>query len=166
MKNYSGREIKVLRIDSGNVDEELDSITSFYNDNFPHSPHEKKYKKYMYGWVKLRPIILVAKDGHRTVGLLESWFLRKRAGCRLFSTLLVDEPYRGRGLADRMLTILFESSKDDGDEYVWVVNYRLSNRSALEPFYEKYGFFDPKHVGKYANGEDMWEMQKPHTPSR
>ena len=73
--------------------------------------------------------------------------------------IAVDEPFRGRGIACRLIEALHEKAKELGAERV-MLEVRVSNAPAIA-FYQKYGY-EKIAVRKnyYGNGEDADIMQK------
>lgn len=151
---------ELSRITPSNIGAELSSITYFYNSNFPKAQHEEKYKRYMYKKECHKAIILIIKSEDTTIGLLESWVPPKRPSVRLFTTLLIDKNFRNQSLARHLIKKLFEIKDIEGETLPTVVNFRDCNKVTHVPFYEKFGFKNPAIIGKYANGDDMWEMTR------
>ena len=73
--------------------------------------------------------------------------------------IAVDEPFRGRGIACRLIEALHEKAKELGAERV-MLEVRVSNAPAIA-LYQKYGY-EKIAVRKnyYGNGEDADIMQK------
>ena len=149
---------EIIQVTAEKVDSVIDSITEFYNINFPHSLHERKYKRFLYIKSDFRAITLIIKNGEQIIGLLESWINPKRPEVRMLTTLLVDEKFRNQGLAKLMMEKLFTLTQNESGQYTWKVNFRNSKKEHLTQFYLTFGFKNPLLVGKYANGEKMWEM--------
>jgi ribosomal protein S18 acetylase RimI-like enzyme len=150
----------IMQVTGENVDLEIDSITEFYNRNFPNSIHERRYKRFLYIKSQFKAIIIIIKENEKIIALLESWISPKRPDVRMLTTLLVDEKFRNRGLARLIMEKLFTLTESEKGEYAWSLNFRESKKEQLIPFYKSFGFEQPKLVGKYANGENMWEMFK------
>lgn len=151
---------QIIKITSENIGSEIEKTTEFYNRNFPKAQHEEKYKRYMYKKESHKAIILIIKSENLIIALLESWIPPKRQSVRLFTTLLVDENFRNQNLARQMIEKLFEITNNEKEVIPIVVNFRDYNKTTHIPFYEKFGFKNPIVIGKYANGDEMWEMQK------
>jgi len=109
---------------------------------------------------KFREITLIIKHNEQIIELLESWINPKRPNIRMLTTLLVEEEFRNQGLAKLMMRKLFTLTKSERGQYTWKVNFRNSKKEQLIPFYLTFDFKNPSLVGKYANGENMWEMIK------
>ena len=73
--------------------------------------------------------------------------------------IAVDEPFRGRGIACRLIEALHKNAKELGAERV-MLEVRVSNAPAIA-LYKKYGY-EKIAVRKnyYGNGEDADIMQK------
>jgi ribosomal protein S18 acetylase RimI-like enzyme len=151
---------KLIRIMPVTIDEEISSITDFYNSNFPKAQNEERYKRHMYRKECYKAIVLIIKLEGRIIGLLESWIPTKRPNIRLFTTLLVDESFRNQGLGKKLIETMFEITTQENEQLPVVVNFRDCNKTTHIPFYKKFGFENPSVVGNYANGDPMWEMQK------
>lgn len=149
MKKTIISDSKILLLD-------IEEITDFYNDGFPNSRHELRYKKYIYSKPEFKTIVVLVKIDNEIVGLLESWYTPKNQEKRLLVTLLVSKKHQDSGLAKEMMNKLFELTKRE----LLRVNFRESKKDKLISFYKKFGFKTPVIVGKYVNGENMWEMEK------
>lgn len=73
--------------------------------------------------------------------------------------IAVDEPFRGRGIACRLIEALHEKAKELGAERV-MLEVRVSNAPAIA-LYQKYGYEKiAMRKNYYGNGEDADIMQK------
>jgi|AntRauTorckE6833_2_1112554.scaffolds.fasta_scaffold83320_1 ribosomal protein S18 acetylase RimI-like enzyme len=150
---------KIIQITSENMEEELSSITSFYNLNFPKAQHRKIFKRHIYSKDCYKALIFIIKSESHVIGLLESWIPEKRPDVRLFATLLVDEEFRNESLAKQMIERLSSEIKSIDEKLPMVVTFREYNKDTHVSFYKKFGFKKLILNGKYRNGDPMWEMR-------
>ncbi|MFA6537147.1 MAG: GNAT family N-acetyltransferase [Patescibacteria group bacterium] len=137
----------------------IEAITEFYNENFPKSKNSVDFKVRKYANRELQPIVLTISESGKIVGLLESWLVEDDLQTRILVTLAVDEKYRGKGLAKKLLSKAFQATSKE-DDFTWVLHFRDSKKQQLASFYAAAGFGDLVDVGNYKNGETKWEMTR------
>lgn len=93
-------------------------------------------------------------------GLSKLKSLRPAKQCHVVS-IAVKEPYRRRGIASELMTVVMERAKENYGANECFLEVRLSNDAAIN-LYEKLGFSKVKrNYGYYIDGEDAWVMAAP-----
>jgi len=93
-------------------------------------------------------------------GLSKLKSLRPAKQCHVVS-IAVREPYRRRGIASELMTVVMERAKENYGANECFLEVRLSNDAAIN-LYEKLGFSKVKrNYGYYIDGEDAWVMAAP-----
>ncbi len=93
-------------------------------------------------------------------GLSKLKTLRPAKQCHVVS-IAVKEPYRRRGIASELMTVVMERAKENYGAKECFLEVRLSNDAAIN-LYEKLGFSKVKrNYGYYIDGEDAWVMAAP-----
>lgn len=93
-------------------------------------------------------------------GLSKLKSLRPAKQCHVVS-IAVKEPYRRRGIASELMTVVMERAKENYGAKECFLEVRLSNDAAIN-LYEKLGFSKVKrNYGYYIDGEDAWVMAAP-----
>jgi len=98
--------------------------------------------------------ILVAKDGDNIVGYLDYWITFDSS--TIFK-IIVKKEYRGKGIASKLLEIMFEDLRKNEVLYA-TLEVRKSNENAIK-LYKKHDFKEITTKEKYYNdGEDAIYM--------
>ena len=93
-------------------------------------------------------------------GLSKLKSLRPAKQCHVVS-IAVREPYRRRGIASELMTVVMERAKENYGAKECFLEVRVSNEAAVN-LYEKLGFSKVKrNYGYYIDGEDAWVMAAP-----
>ena len=93
-------------------------------------------------------------------GLSKLKSLRPAKQCHVVS-IAVKEPYRRRGIASELMTVVMERAKENYGAKECFLEVRVSNEAAVN-LYEKLGFSKVKrNYGYYIDGEDAWVMAAP-----
>ncbi len=93
-------------------------------------------------------------------GLSKLKSLRPAKQCHVVS-IAVKEPYRRRGIASELMTVVMERAKENYGAKECFLEVRVSNEAAIN-LYEKLGFSKVKrNYGYYIDGEDAWVMAAP-----
>jgi len=93
-------------------------------------------------------------------GLSKLKSLRPAKQCHVVS-IAVKEPYRRRGIASELMTVVMERAKENYGANECFLEVRVSNDAAIN-LYEKLGFSKVKrNYGYYIDGEDAWVMAAP-----
>lgn len=132
-------------------EEKKKEVLSFYNDNFPKSQWSENFFMSFIKGKERSPIGYIIEINDEVAGMILGRVSKDREREFNLATLLVNENYRGRGVANVLMNRLIEEVREKEIFEKIYLHFRESNK--LRDFYEKFGFNNFQKDGAYSNGE-------------
>lgn len=144
-----------------NEETELEIVRKLVSDDLSEPYSIYVYRYFIYDWPDL---CFLAFDGDRPVGVIVC-SLRDHRQCRkrgYIAMLAVIKPYRGQGIAKKLVNLAIEALKDKQADEI-ILETEVTNAAAMH-LYENLGFLRSKRLHRYyLNANDAFRLILPLT---